>query len=659
MNFLKAISERKAIFLAGAFFLLAYVMGLSFPESWWGAHYLSFLPQGAKFILFVLALLLVVLPINERFNPKIPKAFQQSNAAFEWGFIGIVTILMGIAFHSFPIAFDVYGDAFQNRNYSTVIVEQLPPDLYSDIFSFELMPSQGRKTVLNIYTAISHAFQVDYQSIFKWSGLLFGMAFVFVWLSFLKSYLKSTGWKFLLAIAGISAPFMQIYYGHLETYAPVFFVFITWLMLLLIQLKNKKALLLWLLLPYWFVIIKIHPLSLILVVPWILACINQYKGASALVNRLFTWKGIGMFLLLPLFLLGATLYFFVLEDHVDPRYMEGVKASERIFLPMFSPEAPLDRYNLFSFNHIFDYLQTMLLWCPPAMLLIVLFRTTYRKKIKWDTLPVLVFSVTLILFMLVLFAVNPLLGMPMDWDLFSFPGPIVLLLAVVLVSQVEGKGVSQMIASPFVGLVLLCVPVFAVNASLEPISYRLESIAVHGFKTYYQRSNMNIICALNAIPDDIELYLQRKQAILDELKPFALPGKDPLYAGLLFDDGASYLRSGSNLQMAKARLDEAAAYYPNEPEIQMLRMEANFRVGDFNTAYLAAEKLVELRHPSPEQAHKIAIHCALEAQLYDRALAHANNYLRQFAPNDVVKEVKRRIENNEVLHEIRLLFRQE
>ena len=58
------------------------------------------------------------------------------------------------------------------------------------------------------------------------------------------------------------------------------------------------------------------------------------------------------------------------KDYNDPRTLTDFKDIDRLFLPVFSPEPPLDRYNLFSLNHILDYLNMMLMWSPAALFLI-------------------------------------------------------------------------------------------------------------------------------------------------------------------------------------------------------------------------------------------------------------------------------------------------
>jgi tetratricopeptide (TPR) repeat protein len=254
---------------------------------------------------------------------------------------------------------------------------------------------------------------------------------------------------------------------------------------------------------------------------------------------------------------------------------------------------------------------------------------------------------------MLLFTLNPLLSMPMDWDLFSIPAPLLLVLVALLASQVESN--PGKVGAPVVALILLSVPVFAVNMSVNAHSYRLESIAKRSFKTYYLRSSSNLIDALGFIKDDVDLYLERKQNLIEDLQPYALEGNDPMYSHLLMDDGFYFLRVGNDPVKARQRLTLACAYDPGRGDTRMFLMETNFVLRDFKSAFKDAEKLVQINFPDGPTAHKMAIHCALEAELYDEALDYAKKYLGQFPEDDVVREVKDRIENQQERKELRKL----
>lgn len=141
--------------------------------------------------------------------------------------------------------------------------------------------------------------------------------------------------------------------------------------------------------------------------------------------------------------------------------------------------------------------------------------------------------------------VNPLLSMPMDWDLFSLLTLIFFNFMIILIKQVEHIKVSNMITKGCITLGLLIIPMFWVKSNKEAISYRLESVNIHVFKTYHQHSSYNLLKALSLLNEDMITYTKRKEAILEELEPYAVIGKDDKYANLLMDQAYIYMNIGN------------------------------------------------------------------------------------------------------------------
>ena len=655
MRFLTQQISNPKIALLAFLFLAFYGLGLLYPDTWWGTHYLAFLPPVWKYLLLFASVSLMLVPLiknNYRIIPEKIPVIRYNNL-----FILLTGGLIGLLFYAFPIVQDNYGDAFQYRSYLEERVESLPPELYGELFSYNLSPSTGRRTVLHFYTWLTYISGYTYGQVFKWVGWICGLAFVFSWLFFVKSYLKSNRWKIVMALIGLLAPFMQIYYGHIETYPFTFLFFFAWLLLLLIQLKTKKASLLWLLLPLLLLNVKLHPLQFLLAPAWLLACLHHYFHERPFIRKILSWKGILLGIVVPAFLAGGYLYFFVFEDYKDPRMLQGVRDVERLFLPIISPEAPLDRYNLWSFNHFFDFFNMMLLWSAPAFFLLLVLMVSYWKQIDWQRPEVIISGTTLFLFMALLFVINPMISMPMDWDLFSFPAPLLLLFVLVLLVQVESHDLLSKTLPFILSLCLLCLPVFMVNASVKPHSYRLESVGIRIFRTYYLWSARDIIYALGLIENDMDLYLSRKQQVLEKLKADAIPGKDPKYANLLMDNGYYYLRFAREPQKARDYLQQAYYYDPTLPDNLLYLVEACFELNDFEAAHRYAVGLVALNYPERQQALRIAIQCALEAGLFPEAREHCETYLKEFKDDATMQMVYERLVAGSDVEELKFIFR--
>jgi hypothetical protein len=106
---------------------------------------------------------------------------------------------------------------------------------------------------------------------------------------------------------------------------------------------------------------------------------------------------------------------------------------------------------------------------------------------------------------------------------------------------------------------------------------------------------------------------------------------------------------------AKKTMTEAVLYDSINGNSQMTLMEINFLEGDKKQAYFYSTKLLQLKHPSEEKALQMAIHCALEAELYSSALQHSRRFLTNWS-NPVVQQVHDRIVSGKNIDQLKLLY---
>ena len=710
------INNSSLVRLIGYIFILVYLLGVIYPDLWWGTHYTAFLPPFWKWLLLIFSGMLIILPYFKVVNVNFLnlKRYKIYNKAGIFPTV-LISFLVTLLFYYFQIYFDDYGDAFQYRAYLKDTVSDLPSELKEELFSFNLLPSSGRKTVLFFYNYVSYISGFSFAQIFKWVGIICGFWYVLTWLLFIKFYLNSFHWRLIMSTVGVLAPFTQIYYGHIESYALVFTFFISWVLLLLVFYKTKQISLLWLLLLLLVIAVKVHPLCFFLVPVWGITFLSHKFPHISFTKKLLTWKGVSLVFLLPVFCVGAYFYFFIFKDYNDLRYLDGVKDIERLFLPMLSPESPLDRYNLFGWNHLFDYLNILLSWSSPALFILVGIVIKFRKKINWNSPEVIALGILFILISSLLFMINPLVSMPMDWDLFSFSAPVLILFVVILLSQVEDEINPRFYISIIAVLLILSSSFFVVNSNKKMLSKRLTSVGIRVYESYYLHSNRIIINGLN-LQETMEDYLLEKDIVLEKLMPYAIPGKDPLYANLLMDDGFYYLNVGKNYTKAIGRLSEAVYYYPSKensrllldaehklnpdkslfnpnltieefeeeglylmrgigsfkearsyfekvleihpdnPLFIMYAMEACFQMNDYVAAYYYATGLIAYKYPDEKKSYRIAIHCALEAKLYNRAEEQSIIYIDKYPKDELALKVYDRLKNKTDLEEIKDLF---
>lgn len=624
----KAHSPTSRYFLPvlGGIFLIFYLCGTYFPSLWWTTHWLAFYPDFVKISLLLVAGCLL---LSSYIYPKgisIP-TFPKKN--IPWIPIGLALIAAALMY-AFPMAQDYYGDAYKYAEDLDKNISSIPTGTHEALFTFGLSPWAGHNTVLSVVTYLAYFADITYRESFVILGALCGGLFVWIWLSFLRWYFEETSKQILLGIAGLTAPCMLIFFGHYESYAPVFVAFL-WLMTTMIkQGDSPTGSRFWAIVGILLLAIKLHPVALLFIPAILILGLRTFLPQNTLTQRLSNWKGISLIMLIPIFVIGAVLYFFVFEDHVDERSLDSTAMEfDRLFLPLFSPKPPLDTYNLLSFNHIFDYFNEILLWSPIALLLIVVSVVFGRNKISWNATSLLTSGLSLVLFGAFFFMLNPLLSMQIDWDLMAIPAVPFMVFAAVLVKEAKQAIPIHRITPMTLGIALLCVPAFQLHTQTDLIAARTEQLGIRIYHSYYEWSSTVIERGLQMRTSNSRTsYSKRKDLIIKQLEPYAQPGIDFEYSRLFLNEGQYYLRVTKNLTDASDYIEKGYSYYPRGDKANLYMMELHFLKGDYKKAYDFSQTLIQLRYPSHKKALSIAVHCATEAGMYKEALEASTQYVQ-------------------------------
>lgn len=642
----------------GLLFWTLYALGMIFPDIWWTTHWLAFIPSFWGYGLLIISGVLIGSGWIRPGGIQFPKSLQELSDDYgKWLAPGIA-IGMGFLMYYFPIRHDYYGDAYKVLQYLNQQINQIPIGTNEAFFKFGLSPWDGHTTVLAIVTYLAYFAGITYGKAFLVLDAVCGACFVWLWLSFLHDYLDRFEWRLIMSLAGISAPFMLIYYGHIESYAPVFLCFLAWLVLSIRYTSTRKRIWLWSLVPLLILCIKLHPIAVLLIPALGLLFLQEFQVSFS--AKVENWKGIGLWVLLPIFSAGAILYFGVFQDHVDTRSLnETAMEFDHLFLPLVSPAPPLDRYNLLSFNHLFDYACEMLLWSPVSLLLVLLVLIEFRREISWNSLVVRVTGLSLLLFVSLFFMINPLLSMQLDWDLMALPAPLLLVFSTVLIKYLEKKSFASRLLPISLALTILSIPAFTLHTQTDALSRRLENLGIRMYHTYYEWSAKVIQYSLN-LPEytSRQAYEDRKTQVLAKLQPHAIADADFEYARLLIDEGKYYLRVKKDYEKALTWLKQAEYYYPMEKNGLLYRMETHFLLGQYEPAFQYARKLIEIRYPSEKESIGIAIQCALEAEEYEEALSLSRFYVDKWDDAPSIREVKNRLEAKAEIETLKLLFAQ-
>jgi hypothetical protein len=271
--------------------------------------------------------------------------------------------------------------------------------------------------------------------------------------------------------------------------------------------------------------------------------------------------------------------------------------------------------------------------------------------------PVLVLGITLLILLSFLLFLNPFLSLPMDWDMFALVAPVFLVFLLQVIPKEDKKSLLPVQSMFSVAAIsLLGLPIFWINANKKPYSERLESIGTHVFKTYYEWSGQQLDFALWVAEDSPERYLERMSNLRAELKPYAIAGHDLNFAHLLSIYGNSVLQHKNDLVMAR-QLFKEAYYYSPKHKVNLLRLfQVNFKLKYFKEAYQNAEELINAAYPTKQKARRMAIHCALEGQLYDKALKHSEVYLHEAPQDSIILKVRQGLFQEEGQEQLEKLF---
>ena len=654
-------SQEKALLLLGLGCFSLFLLGLLWPETWWGSHFLAFLPIELK-IVFPLAAAGIFWGVRAaNLSPSlIEKVESFKNKNLQWLLVLGLGIGMGVIYYQFPIVHDMYGDASRFRIFLGEKTTKLNP-VYGDyMLSPNIFhPKNGERTLLNGASYLSYHTGATTQQVFNHYAGISGILFVLLWGGFLLLYFETNLVRILVGVAALCAPMTQNFFGHMEIYAPDLVAYSAVMMTLLLYFKTQRQGYLWAAFPLLFLSLKFHSASFLMVPAVGLSVLYHFREKLTFVQRLLTWKQLMIWIMVPVIIAGAILYFFVTEDYKDPRFL-GVEIMpiDRLFLPLISPEPPLDRYTLLSVSHFIDYFNVNLMNLGPGLFILLGTILLYREKINWNDPVILITGLTSLLYTLFFFMINPLVSMQIDWDLLSIFTPIQLLFTVAIVAKSNPEEVSKKLLGTTLALSLLWTTPHIVNARTESLSYRLESLGVSIFKGYWNRSGLYLFEGIKMMGAGEPQFLSRSLRNLDKLEPLANEGNDIEFAHVLWQIGNYYIKHAQDPAKARPYYLRAHQYDLQATENVMGLLDADFKLGNYTAAYQSGVKLIEMGHPSVPRALRITIHCALEAELYAEALAHAEHYMALEPQDENLQMLAQQLRKGENLSQLKHYFSQ-
>lgn len=642
-----------------------YVLGLLFPTVFWATNELATLPGPLGIGLALLGVGLILMPL---YLPKRENAVEPKQLSFpqNLGIISGVTLLAGVLFHNFPIHLDVYGDARYLIKAVDIHLYTWKDQLWDEFFSFRpLYTKTGTATIYSITNLGAWLTGASGLTVLKWVDTFSGMAFVFIWLVLVNMVIKERGRRILFSLLGITAPFLLMFFGHYEIYAPSMPLMLLFAGGLITVFRVKKQMYrVWALVGVGLVLllnIKFHITAYLLVPAFFLTVlwvIVDWKVPNW--KALFTWKWSLIWLGIPAILAGGFVYGYLTKSFNGSRQYTETTLSDALFLPVVGPDGPpWDRYDLFSFAHILDYVGLMLFWSAGALFLLAVILICFRKQIKWNQPLLIIMGLTFLGYVASFFVLNPLLGIAVDWDLFARPAPLFLVFVLLLAGELPAStGFARKVGGSIGAFALMGITFFALNAYPSTLSRNLEYDGIRSFKTYWIGSTTLLNASVKLRNLDPEADIALRESWVEELEPYAVEEVDVEFADVLHQIGILYLDSLGQREKALSYFQRSDSYEQHLIQNIHKLVITYFILGRFEEAHAYTRKLISVKYPTQQKAYKISIHTAVEARAYEDALVYCEEYLSQWPEDQFVLRVYNALASGENLDSVRLLFKQ-
>jgi tetratricopeptide (TPR) repeat protein len=516
----------KVVFFACAILIFIHALSSFFPkERLWGLNQLAYVPFIPRWIIIILAFLILVPKVNKMFYDLLAgffnlmdKSLKRINRYYKYIFFSLISI---IPFWVFKAKTHLLGDGYVRGSEISARMKfsvTEPLDFYLHALVYRFLKLDANQT----YTLISCL-----------AGALF--VFLALWLSHILG--KENREKIFAFVVLISMGSVQLFFGYIESYSLVYVGIMAYFLFSLWFLEGKCSVIF----PSLALLfsISLHPSALYLLPSLIYLCIAK----SPKEEKTFNFKSVFSVALIIL-VVGTGLFILSLRNPTKT-------GPASYFISLFG--SPKDPYSLFSFAHLVDMINEQFLLSPAGIILwaIVIF---LARKVNFKDKAVIFFMVVIIFSFMFAFIMDPKLGYARDWDLFSSTGLGYTLLGIYLgfgyFRQAKIKKLNYIIMALTSTLIFSTLPWIYVNAQ--------EEKAVERFKTL-----LDLDVARSGYGHEILAYYYRDQSLVnEEMEEWEKALSVAANERYLVQIGVCYVKLGK-YQEAIATFEEAIQVYPN------------------------------------------------------------------------------------------------
>ena len=381
--------------------LVVYLTASYFPEYRdWGFKWWAYYPDWVRWGLFGIGALVPValrfIPRTEVNNSNHTEKADTNDRKF-FIYVGVITAVFGSLFYLLRARTHFLGDGYQLLD---LLANQTP--------TFNKFTGFGSSAILQWLWGLiggdgKAAALLSYQIISITAGLLF----VVVVAMFARKLYERMAERVLFLLGVCTGGYMLLFFGYIENYSLFVLSVLTYTLtgLLITQGKARHY---WIL-PPLITAVFFHVLGVTLVPSALYIFISQTRFGRTIRE----WK--------PLTKLVAAIPILVVTAIVFYHFYTTNYFFQFAFVPLFENQFTVEGYTLFSINHLVDFVNLLFLLVPGLLILFVSLsgHSVWRsmKQQPFIYLAILTSSV-----LVAVFIFDPKLGMPRDWDLFSFAG---------------------------------------------------------------------------------------------------------------------------------------------------------------------------------------------------------------------------------------------
>ncbi len=367
----------------------------------WGIGFWAFLPVGVRVGLAVAAVIVLAAILSLRDAADRAKGQQSSQSSYFLISTAVIAVF-GALYFLFPARSFFLGDGLQNLDALAsgkgIIKATALGEGYAHVWLAKVLGVSDRSGALLVFRLLSG---------------LSGIVFVAAAVVGSRRLFDGARDQFLFVLGLATGGYALLWFGYVEQYS--LFVAVVGIFTLIGLLVAHGAVNRFWLLPLLALAVLMHIFGLLLLP----AALYLLLADTSLGRRIGRTRNASLVLAGMLALIAAVSGgIFAFRSSLFLRYA---------LIPLADSIYAYDSYTLLSWAHLLDFVNLALLLLPGAGLLVLLMTRRQTRAALKDRRFIFL-TIMLVIVWAGLFLVDPKLGLPRDWDLFSFAGlPLVAL----------------------------------------------------------------------------------------------------------------------------------------------------------------------------------------------------------------------------------------